>query len=168
MILLIVNLGTTCLSSKTQYSFQGCGAANTGSSEKNSCAPSSNLVNILSNADIQERPTADFKCVSLSRRRDSRRPRRDGLHYLGAVRDRDTLRTKNGSSVCSLEALLNSTELVLNSTGLDGVVVKITPSRRQLLDRRVAVCANGELALSHVFIADFAGSCTPLRARWLT
>ena len=161
MILLIVNLGTTSLSSKTQHSFQECGAANTGSSEKNSCAPSSNLVNILSNADIQERPTADFKCVSLSRRRDSRRPRRDGLHYLGAVRDRDTLRTKNGSSVCSLEALLNS-------TGLDAVVVKITPSRRQLLDRRVAVCANGELALSHVFIADFAGSCTPLRARWLT
>ena len=161
MILLIVNLGTTCLSSKTQHSFQECGAANTGSSEKNSCAPSSNLVNILSNADIQERPTADFKSVSLSRTRDNRRPRRDGLHYLGAVRDRDTLRTKNGSSVCSLEALLNS-------TGLDGVVVKITPSRRQFLDRRVAVCANGELALSHVFIADFAGSCTPLRARWLT
>ena len=137
--------------------------------------PSSNLVNILSNADIQERPTADFKSVSLSRTRDNRRPRRDGLHYLGAVRDRDTLRTKNGRSVCSLEGLLNSTGLVLNSTGLvlnstglDGVVVKITPSRRQLLDRRVAVCANGELALSHVFIADFAGSCTPLRARWLT
>ena len=132
---------------------------------------SSNLVNILSNADIQERPTADFKSVSLSRTRDNRRPRRDGLHYLGAVRDRDTLRTKNGRSVCSLEGLLNSTGLVLNSTGLDGldgVVVKITPSRRQLLDRRVAVCANGELALSHVFIADFAGSCTPLRARWLT
>ena len=136
---------------------------------------SSNLVNILSNADIQERPTADFKSVSLSRTRDNRRPRRDGLHYLGAVRDRDALRTKNGRSVCSLEGLLNSTGLVLNSTGLvlnstglDGVVVKITPSRRQLLDRRVAVCANGELALSHVFIADFAGSCTPLRARWLT
>ena len=168
MILLIVNLGTTCLSSKTQHSFQECGAANTGSSEKNSCAPSSNLVNILSNADIQERPTADFKSVSLSRTRDNRRPRRDGLHYLGAVRDRDALRTKNGRSVCSLEGLLDSTGLVLNSTGLDGVVVKITPSRRQLLDRRVAVCANGELALSHVFIADFAGSCTPLRARWLT
>ena len=110
--------------------------------------PSSNLVNILSNADLQERPTADFKSVSLSRTRDNRRPRRDGLRYLGAVRDRDTLRTKNGRSVCSLEGLLNS-------TGLDGVVVKITPSRRQLLDRRVAVCANGELALSHVFIADF-------------